>query len=60
MAPGCPERFDWDFIKYIWRFPRHYRPRMVAALDRHDGWRRTVILRTDAETTAFLDSHATN
>jgi len=54
MAPGCPERFDWDFIRYIWRFPRFYRPRMVEALDRHDAWARTIVLRSDAESTAFL------
>jgi adenylate kinase family enzyme len=58
MAPGCPERFDWDFIKYIWRFPERYLPRMVAALDRHDAWPRTVVLRNDAETSAFLRQHA--
>lgn len=22
MAPGCPERFDWEFIKYIWTYNR--------------------------------------
>ncbi len=22
MAEGCNERFDWDFIKYTWNFPR--------------------------------------
>ena len=31
-APGCPERFDWDFIKYVWRFNRDYTPRLAAPL----------------------------
>jgi adenylate kinase family enzyme len=54
MAPGCPERFDWEFMRYIWRFPKLYRPRMVEALDRHGAWARTVMLQSDAESAAFL------
>jgi len=22
MAPGCPERLDWEFFRYIWHFER--------------------------------------
>ena len=54
MAPGCPERFDWDFLRYIWRFPSRYRPAMVAALDRHQAWQRTVMLPSNAAAGAFL------
>ena len=54
MAPGCPEKFDWEFMKYIWSFPSKYQPRVVAALDRHDAWSRTVILRSDSDTGNFL------
>ena len=54
MAPGCPERFDWEFVKYIWRFPKLYRPRMVEALNRHRAWARTVMLSSEAESKAFL------
>jgi adenylate kinase family enzyme len=56
MAPGCPERFDWEFIRHIWRFPRLYRPRMVAALNRHQVWARTVVLSSEAESKAFRRS----
>jgi adenylate kinase family enzyme len=54
MAPGCPERFDWEFLKYIWKFPNRYRPRMLAALDRNRAWDRTLVLRSDREARAFL------
>ena len=54
MAEGCPEKFDWEFMKYIWQFPSRYRPRIVAALDRHNAWARTIALRSDAEADAFL------
>jgi adenylate kinase family enzyme len=54
MAPGCREKFDWEFIKWVWSFPREVEPRIRAALDRHDVWARTVTLRSDAEAAAFL------
>jgi adenylate kinase family enzyme len=54
MAPGCPERLDWEFLRYVWQFPSRYQPRIVAALDRHDAWGRTTILRGDAAARDFL------
>jgi adenylate kinase family enzyme len=54
MAPGCPEKLDWEFLKWVWNFPRDYDPKISAALDRHDAWARTTILRSDAEAAAFL------
>ena len=32
MPQGCPERFDWQFVKYIWEFPRVYRPQLGSGL----------------------------
>jgi adenylate kinase family enzyme len=32
MAPGCPERFDWAFLNYIWNFQSAHRPRVAEAL----------------------------
>lgn len=32
MAPGCPERFDVEFLRYIWSFKRRYDPAILAAL----------------------------
>lgn len=32
QAPGCPERFDWQFVKWIWRYPVDSRPRLDAAI----------------------------
>nr|WP_319391497.1 hypothetical protein [uncultured Cohaesibacter sp.] len=35
MAPGCPERFDWHFLKYVWTFPKTQRPKL---LDYYNGY----------------------
>ncbi len=37
MAPGCPERLDWKFLRYIWTFERNEAPQFQAMLERHGG-----------------------
>ncbi|HLK26037.1 MAG TPA: hypothetical protein VKT30_15390 [Caulobacteraceae bacterium] len=32
LPVGCPERFDWALLKWIWRFERDVRPKTDAAL----------------------------
>lgn len=32
MAPGCPERFDLEFLQYVRRFRKDIRPRIVNAI----------------------------
>ena len=29
MAPGCPERIDLEFIRYVWAFRRVQRPKLL-------------------------------
>jgi adenylate kinase family enzyme len=38
----------------FWRFPSLYRPRLAEAIDRHGAWTRTIMLRSDTESNAFL------
>jgi adenylate kinase family enzyme len=54
MAEGCPEQVDWDFMKFVWSFDAKYEPRIIAALDRHDAWPRTVMLHSDRATRDYL------
>jgi len=32
MAPGCPERVTWKFLRWMWRFPRGGRRRLLTAI----------------------------
>jgi adenylate kinase family enzyme len=32
MAPGCPERIDGAFLRYVWRYRRTHPPRVLALL----------------------------
>ncbi|AJY46931.1 ATPase AAA [Martelella endophytica] len=33
MAPGCPERIDLDFLRYIWNFNRRTLPKMERMVE---------------------------
>lgn len=52
MPPGCPERFDWDFFRYILRFPQDMRPRLEAVLANFPG--RILRFKSPAEAQAAL------
>ena len=54
LAPGCPERFDLPFYRYIWTWNTLTRPRMQAAIDTHAGDARLVRLWGDQEIAALL------
>src|SRR5262245_33988973 len=56
MASGCPEKFDWEFLKYVWNFHNKHWPAMLAAIDRHAAWDRAITLNSDAESAAFLEA----
>lgn len=54
MAVGCRERLDWELLKYVWRFPRNMRPRILSLLD--TGINNVVILHNGRQTAVFLKS----
>lgn len=55
MPAGCPERFSWEFVKWIWNFNKNNRVRNYTYLAkaRHA---KTVVLKTRREVKAFLDT----
>jgi adenylate kinase family enzyme len=54
MAEGCPERFDLEFLRYVWNFNARYRPRLVAALENHGAHVRLHRLETSADAERLL------
>ncbi|MDZ5442630.1 adenylate kinase [Micromonospora sp. 4G57] len=30
LPEGCPEQVDLEFLRYVWRYPRHSRPRVLT------------------------------
>ena len=54
MPPGCPERFDPAFLKWIWNYNTRNRPRNYAwlAQARHA---KTIVLKNRRQIQAFLN-----
>ncbi len=55
MAADCPERIDWEFIEYIWNYPKITKPRIEAKIKRHCRNKTVVYLTRQKEITAFLN-----
>ena len=55
MAPGCPERFDAAFLRYIWAFKRRYDPVILAVLEDRSGALDTVHLRSWRQAERWLE-----
>lgn len=54
LAPGCPEKFDPAFYRYIWMYDRIQRPKLAPALAKYRPDLLPIRLRSDREIDAFL------
>jgi adenylate kinase family enzyme len=54
LGPGCPERFDRDFLRYSWHYHRLAGPRIAQTLATMTAGQRLVILRSPREVHGFL------
>jgi adenylate kinase family enzyme len=52
LPPGCPERFDWPFLKYVWNYRRSHRPKMHGIVAGFGG--DTVVLTSPAAVDDWL------
>jgi adenylate kinase family enzyme len=56
MSPGCPERLSWEFVHWIWTYPRTRRPKLLERMDALRGEKTVVVLRSRKEVEEFLAS----
>ena len=54
MAPGCPEKLDLVFLKWIWNYRRDRRPGILARMSERADGRRLVHLQTPGQIRRFL------
>lgn len=54
LAPGCPERFDWAFLKWAWTFRRAHAVKYQRALAEHAPRADVHIFARSGETERFL------
>ena len=55
MSAGCPERFSWEFVKWIWDFNNNNRVRNYTYLAQAKH-AQSVVLKNRREVKAFLDT----
>ena len=55
LPPGCDEKIDLDFVKWIWGYPRRIKPRVMAALQ-ESGLQTLIFLKGPGEVKAFLEN----
>jgi adenylate kinase family enzyme len=54
IAEGCRERFNLEFIRWVWNYSRRTRPKVVEMLKANSERKRIVWLRTRSEVERFL------
>ena len=55
MAEGCPERFDLDFLKWVWNFNKTKREKYYRLLNETEGIER-IVLKNRRAVKRFLQS----
>ena len=56
MAPGCPEQMSWEFVRWVWEYPRTRRLGILERLAALPPERRVVVLRSAAEVERWVAS----
>ena len=53
MGEGCPERIDWDFLKWVWNFNKNKRENIMWALSNAEQVN-VIILKNRRQVRRFL------
>lgn len=54
MAEDCPEKFDWEFIKWIWDFENRSKPKIEKILKEYENEKTIIRLKSKREVEEFL------
>ncbi|MBT2757474.1 DNA topology modulation protein [Mesobacillus foraminis] len=55
MGEGCEERFNYEFFKWIWEYPKTKRPKILERLEELSKEKEVIILKTPKEVENFLE-----
>ena len=58
MAGGCPERLTWEFLVWVWTYPRRRRGSVLARLSALSREKHVIILRSPLEVDRLVASLA--
>lgn len=54
IAAGCDEHINWEFIKYVWNYPRSRRPKILEKLKALSAEKTVVHLKSGKDVEDFL------
>ena len=54
MAKGCPERFNWEFLRYVWHFPEMHRFKIIDSLANFSNSKEIFILQNPSQLSALF------
>lgn len=54
MAEGCHERFNWEFLKWVWDYPHRSKPKVEKLLEKYQGEKKVIRLKSKREAEEFL------
>ena len=54
MAEGCRENLNFEFVSWVWNYPRRSRPKVIKLLREHTGEKQIFWLRSRNEVNRFL------
>jgi adenylate kinase family enzyme len=55
MPDGCPERLDFEFLRWVWNYPSRTRQRVLSLLEPHRESKRVVRLTKRQEVDGFIE-----
>jgi adenylate kinase family enzyme len=55
MAPGCIEKIDWEFLRFIWTFEEKFTPRILLGIGEHGPQVPVLTLKSRREMRRLLD-----
>lgn len=56
MGEECPEKIDWEFVRWIWRFPKDAKPEIVEILSHTPA--KVVTLKSPREANQWLSTQS--
>ena len=54
MTEGCAEQLNWEFILWIWNYPKKQRVKVLELMREHAAGKRMIRLRSPAEAERYL------
>ena len=54
MTEGRVEQLHWEFILWIWNYPKKHRPKVLGLMREHASGKQMIRLRSPAEVERYL------